>query len=423
MADALRQFSGFSYQLDKLFNSLDANGDGFVSADELSHYIDVSVLASEKMPLESLANAKLTREMFRVAMDSVVAKMALLGEPTQEDMARYRLVFDSLDKDKSNSISLKELLDDMGATDTDADSIKQMFTTADTNANTQLSFEEFVVLMRKAEQKQSKSMAQLLRQAHESFRVVLLEGGENLSKEETMDKLKQMTALVDLQRAEMNKLMKQIVSSQQNVNAETLLASQDELVTVKMELTDFQAQADDVSNLKAEVLAVQQSQQIWKEKAVNALKARDEVAEKNRLLMREIRQGKSQIKVKESEISILEEKLRMTEDVILKSRNRRLDDIDQRMKQEQESIDNRDSNLSQLNESLASLHEQVQRLTEELTTRKDLYDQLQQQNFGLVGEIKKFDSVLGITESRELNLTLADVAATLEKGTKFDQET
>ncbi len=39
------------------------------------------------------------------------------------------------------------------------------------------------------------------------------------------------------------------------------------------------------------------------------------------------------LQVKESEVTVLEEKLKMMEDVILKSRNKRLDDLDQRMKQ------------------------------------------------------------------------------------------
>lgn len=226
-----------------------------------------------------------------------------------------------------------------------------------------------------------------------------------------------------LRTEEVDDLRRQIVLLPDPDNSKTKLSAKDEeIAMLKMQLQYLDADKAVLDGFSAQIDSKESMAQLWKEKALNALKTRDEVSEQNRLLLREVRQGKAQVKVKESEVTVLEEKLRMMEDVILKSRNKRLEELDNRMKQEVDTRQEREALLAQLTEQLAQAQGDNQKLIEELATRKAANDEVQQQHHALLAEIRKFDSILGVTEVRDAAQSFGAITAALEKGHKFDDE-
>jgi len=112
----------------------------------------------------------------------------------------------------------------------------------------------------------------------------------------------------------------------------------------------------------------------------------------------------------------------MTEDVILKNRTKRLEELDTRMEAEAQQSRARDQALAQLNSQLETAHAEKQQLMDEVAMRKEKLDAVQRENFGLKGEISKCDAIIGNEGDLAPSESFAAIAANLETAVTAEAE-
>jgi calcium-dependent protein kinase len=133
-------------KLRDLFSSLDKNGDGLLSVEELAH--GASVLSSEitdnlKKIIENVdedGNGHINYSEFLIAATN-----------WQKKLSRERLqeVFKEFDKDGSGGISVEELVEALGGSSGQSHVFVEMVKQADTNNDGQIDLEEFIAFMEK----------------------------------------------------------------------------------------------------------------------------------------------------------------------------------------------------------------------------------------------------------------------------------
>eukprot|EP00300_Choanocystis_sp_HF-7_P027304 c32394_g1_i1.p1 GENE.c32394_g1_i1~~c32394_g1_i1.p1 ORF type:complete len:959 (-),score=296.43 c32394_g1_i1:62-2938(-) len=246
---------------------------------------------------------------------------------------------------------------------------------------------------------------------------------ENTEMSNLKDQLADTQKLLSAKLDEIRTLERRLIIQSDSDALQSQLSAKDvEIESLKFQLANVKGEGELVFGLSNQLEARESLSQVWKEKAMTAYKSRDELADKTRLLGRELAQAKSQVKSKESEIAILGEKLRMTEDVVLKSRNRRLQELEARMQKDEEAAAERNQALIDLNEQLVNVHREKQQLNEDLEARRQQIETLQKQAFDVETEIKKCNALMGVSGSTDAVASLESIVDVVEKGVQFDVE-
>jgi len=152
--------SKFWSECDRVFKWLDDDNDGFVSDREISLYLGISrhearaLIEETKITLYGKrGDNRLTQQEF-----SSILASANKAQTTTTDvnllpprvLKRYRMIFDSIDVDGNGAITPEELAQDMGIGEID-EGMRSFLKDAGYGDKSELSFEEFVNVLRQAE--------------------------------------------------------------------------------------------------------------------------------------------------------------------------------------------------------------------------------------------------------------------------------
>eukprot|EP00299_Pterocystis_sp_00344_P019315 c9595_g1_i1.p1 GENE.c9595_g1_i1~~c9595_g1_i1.p1 ORF type:complete len:628 (+),score=225.80 c9595_g1_i1:214-1884(+) len=145
-----RRKSNFAYEAAKVFSWLDNDGDGFITDQEISKYLDISTSEAQALIIEAHMQLYGRRQPngFKLTFDEFTSMLAsaedaeteTMDEVPKRTLKRYRIVFDSIDVNRTGVITPNQLAQDMGMEALEGLEGKQ-----------QLTFEDFVKILRRAE--------------------------------------------------------------------------------------------------------------------------------------------------------------------------------------------------------------------------------------------------------------------------------
>jgi len=154
-----RQHSQFWGECEKVFKWLDDDQDGFISDREISEYLDISRQEARALIEETKITLYGKRGDNRLTLDEFSSILARTTKTAPAPdltvlpprlLKRYRIIFDSIDIDGNGVITPQELAQDMGIGEVD-EAMQTFLVEAGFAGKSELTFEEFVAVLRRAE--------------------------------------------------------------------------------------------------------------------------------------------------------------------------------------------------------------------------------------------------------------------------------
>jgi Ca2+-binding EF-hand superfamily protein len=147
-----RKKSTFANEAAKVVSWLDDDGDGVITDQELSTYLDISKTEAQQLIIEAkmqLYGQRPTKNHYRLTFQEFTAILASSHEQPEAPeeipkrvLKRYRAVFDSIDTDRKGIITPAQMARDMGVDDLQG---------LGWEGKSQLTFDDFVQILRRAE--------------------------------------------------------------------------------------------------------------------------------------------------------------------------------------------------------------------------------------------------------------------------------